>query len=100
MNTKTLLTRLGWIGFASWILYFILTFIVEYPHKECEIDSMVGGVIFFLVVTPIYFVLVHLYFNDKQKMAMWSLVFLGLISIGMAVFLGITTDGETKCITY
>jgi len=74
-NEKKFLYIYGVFLLFSWGLMFIINN-VDYTRYE-----IVQGMIFILIVTTIYFILVHLYYKSKlgKKIVIWSLIILLII---------------------
>ncbi|TKD72239.1 hypothetical protein [Pseudalkalibacillus hwajinpoensis] len=62
-------------------MHFIIYAIINEDPVVYVTKDIVGGILFILVVTPIYFVIVHLYYKEKRKIVLVTLTSLGFISI-------------------
>lgn len=82
-NTKKFLHTYGFILFFSSVLMFII------QHQYYTLYEVVEGMIFFSVVTLIYFTLVHLFCKNEQgrKIVSWSLLSLFVITMTALFFI-------------
>ncbi|MBN8208949.1 hypothetical protein JI666_09345 [Bacillus sp. NTK071] len=62
-------------------MHFIIYAIINEDPVVYVTKDIVGGILFILVVTPIYFVIVHLSYKEKRKIVLVTLTSLGFISI-------------------
>ncbi|KMM39231.1 hypothetical protein [Guptibacillus hwajinpoensis] len=57
---------LGYTMLGSWLLHFIVYAIIDEDPVVYVTKEIVQGILFILVVTPIYFVIVNLFYKGKR----------------------------------
>ncbi|MDP4549672.1 hypothetical protein Q9251_02105 [Alkalihalobacillus macyae] len=62
-------------------MHFIVYAIIDEDPAVYEIKEIVQGILFILVVTPIYFVIVNLFYKGKRKIVLMILTSIGILSI-------------------
>ncbi|WP_394173253.1 hypothetical protein [Guptibacillus hwajinpoensis] len=68
---------------GSWLLHFIVYAIIDEDPVVYVTKEIVQGILFILVVTPIYFVIVNLFYKGKRKIVLIILTSLGVLSIAI-----------------
>lgn len=72
---------LGYTMLGSWLLHFTVYAIIDEDPLVYVTKEIVQGILFILVVTPIYFVIVNLFYKGKTKVVLVILTTLGFLSI-------------------
>ncbi|MDQ0483986.1 hypothetical protein [Guptibacillus hwajinpoensis] len=64
-------------------MHFTVYAIIDEEPVVYVTKEIVEGILFILVVTPIYFVIVNLFYKGKRKIVLIILTSLGFLSIGL-----------------
>lgn len=94
MNAKKILNLLGYIALSSWLLHFIVYAIIDEQPLVYETKDIVEGIVFILIVMPIYFSMVHMYFKNKKKIFYSLLTTFGVVSIVAMTFTILYSNGH------
>ncbi|MCA0172605.1 hypothetical protein [Bacillus sp. RAR_GA_16] len=63
MQAKTFLYILGWVILSSWLLHFLAIYLIDSDRKIYTIKKIVEGIMFIVLVTPVYFGGVMMYYK-------------------------------------
>lgn len=63
MKAKTFLYILGWIILGSWLIHFLAFYLIDSERKTYSIERIIEGVVFIVLVVPVYFSGVTLYYR-------------------------------------
>ena len=83
MDSKRIMHLLGYIMVGSWLLHFIVYAIIDEDPVVYAMKYIIQGILFILAVTPIYFVIVNLFYKGKRKIVLILLISLGFLSIAL-----------------
>ena len=81
MESKKFMHILGYIMLGSWLLHFLVYAVIDEHPIVYKTKDIVEGILFILVVTPIYFAIVNLYYKGKRKIVFTVLTSLGITSV-------------------
>ena len=63
MKAKTFLHILGWVILGSWLIHFLAFYFIDSERKVYSIEKIIEGVVFIVLVVPVYFSGVTLYYK-------------------------------------
>lgn len=69
MKAKTFLYILGWVILGSWLIHFLAIYFIDSERKIYSIEKIKEGVVFIVLVVPVYFSGVALYYKLTEGRA-------------------------------
>lgn len=66
MEAKKFLSLLGWVMLGSWLVHFLVYYLIDSHREIYSVEKIVSGIVFILIAVPIYFTGVHLYYKFSE----------------------------------
>ncbi|MFK3959863.1 hypothetical protein [Guptibacillus hwajinpoensis] len=66
MEAKKFLSLLGWVMLGSWLIHFLVYYLIDSHREIYSVEEIVSGIVFILITVSIYFTGVHLYYKFSK----------------------------------
>ncbi|WP_283152540.1 hypothetical protein [Guptibacillus hwajinpoensis] len=67
MEGKMFLFLLGWVMLGSWLIHFLVIYLIDSQRKIYSVEDIVSGIVFITIAVPIYNTGVHLYYKFRKE---------------------------------